>query len=597
MKIYNSKEIVTSSECGDAPTTGRFSGGALAYLDDLTIIGSHQKCIQALELLRTEGPGIGLQVNLSKTVAAPSAAQFDQSSLAYHRYSEDIKVVGFNEGFELLGVPCGPTPYVQSWLDKYLTSQFFPALEIVENFPDPQVQFQYMYWVILHKTNHIYRNIPPQVLSHSFLGSIEAGLKSVFRVIFELHEEEFLDLHWKQACLPIKDGGFGICSVSDTAWSAFPASFLAASKQMLNFCSKEDLLNSSIGRHFTACLDPIKTVAGIDEIYEVDSLLERDLEGRSRLQNEFHSHFKRAAVSEYLSYVKESLPEYDIARTFSSLGSAGGMYLLANPAWHSRFTKSEFLMAGRLRLGLSLKHFPAKYVCKCKENLVKRVPYGEHGQHCFVCDEGGSRNGRHHSLRDVLFQLAKDAKLNCISEPDNLFITQTYIKNNKPCGLRPDLLACDVPFDTKEGKSVFYKDVILDVSVTYPCSETATKIYKSGEVKGASASKIYEKKMDKYTEAAGQQYRVMPIIFETFGFLHPSSEGFIRHLVGIAAEHSLTPKSVLHNYWFRRFSVALVRANVRLLMSKANIANEAIKKVQASSYDDVERSTVNNPTL
>ena len=344
-------------------------------------------------------------------------------------------------------------------------------------------------------------------------------------------------------------------------------------------------------------MEKVKEAAQFPDRYVLETILARRPQQMESMQKEFYGQFKRQLVKKYQAYINESSYSYVNAKTYSSSSIIGGAYLLANPSTRSRFTKTEFLMAARWRLGIDLKHFPSKFICRCKDNTTKKAPFGAHGEHCFVCKEGRGRNKRHHSIRDILYQLIKDAKLNCECEPENLFITSVDEDTGKPCKRRPDLLVQDVPFDTNEEKVKFYKDTIIDVSVTYPCSDAAIRNFKSDQRKGAAAARIFDAKYNKYAEVAGDRYKMIPFVLETFGYIHPKSEGFLRHLIGVAADKSGTDKSVLCNYWFRRISVSLVRSNMRILLHKATLANDASKKHQASNYEDIEMCTINNPSL
>ena len=573
------------------------SGLALAYLDDLTVIGSHETCITVLELLQSEGPQIGLHLNLSKTSAVPSDLNYSVASRAYNSFSKEITIIDSASGFEVLGVPFGSLDYIHNRLQEFIDTKFIQAAEIVKKFPDPQVQFQYYYWVLLHKTNYLFRTLPTSVLEEGFISKIEDILKAVFKEIFELDDDEFKDIHWSQACLPIKEGGFGVGSIGHTAYCAFSASFIIAFEEMNYHLPKEDIFGTAYGLHCIDCVEKVKEAAQFPDRYVLETILARRPQQMESMQKEFYGQFKRQLVKKYQAYINESSHSYVNAKTYSSSSIIGGAYLLANPSTRSRFTKTEFLMAARWRLGIDLKHFPSKFICRCKDNTTKKAPFGAHGEHCFVCKEGRGRNKRHHSIRDILYQLIKDAKLNCESEPENLFIMSVDEDTGKPCKRRPDLLVQDVPFDTNEEKVKFYKDTIIDVSVTYPCSDAAIRNFKSDQRKGAAAARIFDAKYNKYAEVAGDRYKMIPFVLETFGYIHPKSEGFLRHLIGVAADKSGTDKSVLCNYWFRRISVSLVRSNMRILLHKATLANDASKKHQASNYEDIEMCTINNPSL
>jgi len=197
-----------------------------------------------------------------------------------------------------------------------------------------------------------------------------------------------------------------------------------------------------------------------------------------------------------------------------------------------------------------------------------------------------------------MFQLARDAKCSQVSiEPNNLFVTELNKKTGNPSQCRPDLLIKDVPYDTGLKSKHLHKDIILDVSITYPASFSAIQSKKTDLIQGAASNHTFDMKKRKYEKISDGKYKVIPIILETFGFIHETSKAFIKHLIHLAAQYSPIHKSVLHNYWFKRISVALQRYNAQMVLDYATKSHEHAQRNLATGFDDTLQRCINNPTM
>ena len=155
----------------------------------------------------------------------------------------------------------------------------------------------------------------------------------------------------------------------------------------------------------------------------------------------------------------------------------------------------------------------------------------------------------------------------------------------------------ECPFDDKKTKHRFYKDVIVDVSIVYPASESAINNNHTDRIRGAASQNTFNYKKNKYEKLSQHRHKTIPVIIETFGHIHSTSESFIRHLINLAAEASRSSKSKLHNYWFKRISASLHRSNARMVIEYAANVHEKAKQAAYSSYDDTFKRCFNNPTM
>ena len=81
--------------------------------------------------MQSEGPQIGLHLNLSKTSAVPSDLNYSVASCAYN--SKEITIIDSASGFEVLGVPFGSLDYIHNWLQDFID----PDCRTCEEIPGP----------------------------------------------------------------------------------------------------------------------------------------------------------------------------------------------------------------------------------------------------------------------------------------------------------------------------------------------------------------------------------------------------------------------------------------------------------------------------
>ena len=273
---------------------------------------------------------------------------------------------------------------------------------------------------------------------------------------------------------------------------------MTASPQMLRLFIKEEILSSTFGRAFQDSINRLNDHFPSDKKkYDPVSL---GYSHCKQLQKHYHSFYTDHAHRTFLNDMTKCNSNYHKVRSLSIEGEAGGLFLIAGPQKQFKFTRQEFLTAAWLRLGIPFKRFNANYKCRCSGNSTLTVEAGVYAQHCFVCKYGNIKNQRHDSIRDIIYQLAKDAKVSQVTrEPTRLFDTVFNDATGKPSQCRPDLLIKDLPYDD-ESKHRFYKDCILDVSVTYPATFNNINKNKASLVQGGASNYAFAQKRNKYTK-------------------------------------------------------------------------------------------------
>ena len=143
----------------------------------------------------------------------------DQSFL---EFPGDIQRVDANkDGAEFLGSPaCGSKEFVNNSLAKRV-DRVLECQQLLSDLGNSQVELHLLHSCLsLCKINHLIRTVASDVIERQ-LSRFDAGLRSSLESIIH---SSIPDLSWKQATLPVRLGGLGLCESTRTA----PAAFLAS---------------------------------------------------------------------------------------------------------------------------------------------------------------------------------------------------------------------------------------------------------------------------------------------------------------------------------------------------------------------------------
>ena len=184
------------------------------YLDDGTIIGHKDDVFKVFELLREEGPKIGLHLNVKKNeIWWPSRGETDPFPAEVERVP--------NEGVKLLGAPIGTEKFTTAFIKKKLTSlqQVCKMLTAVD---DAQIELGLFRGCLAYnKINHLLRTCPP-VLLRSALRLFDTHFREMLATI--LRVPCLGDDTWEHASLPTRFAGLGVTQTRTVAGAAFVGS-------------------------------------------------------------------------------------------------------------------------------------------------------------------------------------------------------------------------------------------------------------------------------------------------------------------------------------------------------------------------------------
>ena len=163
------------------------------------------------------------------------------------------------------------------------------------------------------------------------------------------------------------------------------------------------------------------------------------------------------------------------------------------------------------------------------------------------------RIGRHDALRNVLFAIAKQAGLNPRMEERSL-LPQEGREFERP----GDIV---IPNWAQGHHGIW------DVTVISPLQKYCVK--RAAEQSGVELTLRWKSKMAKsYDTCKAKGFEFLPLPVSTMGGWHPEASKAISKLGGALAAHTGKEKSVVVAHLFQRLSVALIKGNGALVLSR-----------------------------
>ena len=226
-------------------------------------------------------------------------------------------------------------------------------------------------------------------------------------------------------------------------------------------------------------------------------------------------------------------------------GSGDWLCALPSKALGLHLRRSEFVAAGRYRLGLPVFNLEAECPMPRCRMLSDRF-----GDHAISCGIGGERIARHNHVRDALLQVAVQGGLGPIKEPDGLLPGS----DDRPA----DLL---IPFWSGG------RDTAIDFTVVNPLQ--AALVRKSAQDGSSAVEHSHNVKVRKYEErCAAEGISFVPLAVDTLGGWHPSALPIITRLGRQVASNVGREGDEVVRHFRQRLGVLLVRDNVAMLCGR-----------------------------
>ncbi|XP_076948911.1 uncharacterized protein LOC143621346 [Bidens hawaiensis] len=190
------------------------------YLDDGTIIGGANEVAKALDIISSEGPSLGLQLNIKKTEVFWPA--FNGVKVKDGLFPSGI---GRPErGVKLFGGGVSRDPYFIKELARRRASRAVDLMKLSPCLRDPQSELLLLRSCMgVAKLLFGLRTCHPHMMDDA-VSCFDKGLREAIEDIFVCGGPFFGDLQWRLASLPMRLGGLGLLSAHDVGVYAFVAS-------------------------------------------------------------------------------------------------------------------------------------------------------------------------------------------------------------------------------------------------------------------------------------------------------------------------------------------------------------------------------------
>ena len=481
------------------------------YLDDFTLGGSVDSVSKDVDVIRTEGAKIGLDLNVSKCELVhhpgdlPATLPTCLSSFQGIRACDAVLLgAPLFAGHELDQAWSSRCDMLRRVLDRLKNIAAHDALILLRScFGAPKVL-------------HLLRCSPSfdcKVLPE-FDDLLRTGLVDILNCAMS-------DAQWLQASLPVKDGGLGVRKVAVLA----PSAYLASAASTLRL---QDAILTPGDRRLT--LDVY-----VDAASSTWSVVSSSAELPQPPCSFKQSQWDRPIIDCEVVRLRESYTDsLNLARLAAVSAPHSGDWLHALPITSCglRLDDEAIRVSAGLRLGVNLC---VQHTCPCGAAVDCT---GIHGLSCHLAF---GRQARHQLVNDIIWRAMSAAGVPSTKEPVGLL---------RDDGKRPDGLSL-IPWSG--GRAVTW-----DVTVVNPLAQSYLNQPGDEWIPGWAAEQAAARKEAKYS-GLPSSLLFQPVAFECLGAINSSGLDFITDIGRLTAEITGEPRST--QFLFQRLSVAVQRFN------------------------------------
>ncbi|XP_076956600.1 uncharacterized protein LOC143631862 [Bidens hawaiensis] len=505
------------------------------YLDDGTLIGDATLVAKALDIIRVEGPSLGLLLNIKKAeVFWPTC---DGAKTHEGLFPREIgRPV---HGVKLLGGAVSRNEEFISGLALKRAKRAVELMECLKGLRDPQSELLLLRSCMgVAKLLFGLRTCQPSYVGGA-VSVFDTGLRKAIEDIVVCGGAFFGDLQWRLASLPTRFGGLGICSAEDATSYAFVVS--KAQSWVLQDHILRECGGGLFDSDYRGALDtlhnslPDLDLGGFDfkDIAppKAQKILANALYGEivKTVEEKFALSPRQRAVFECLR-----APH---AQDFLSVVTIEGLGQCMSPV--------EYRAILKYRLMVPL--FPVDDPCPvCRKACLDS--FEEHAVHC---KELPGFKYRHDLVRDVLYDILKRAEISAKKEAPVTFLTD-------PLDGRSTLRPADIlVFGWEKGKHA-----CVDLTGVSPL----IGLRDHGFVVGHAINKAEAGKVAKHEKAClGNQHVFIPFAFDTFGALGPDAVQFLKRVQQVVFSNSTHAKG---NVVFSRVGFAIQKGVAAQLVAR-----------------------------
>jgi hypothetical protein len=533
----------------------KFSLQVGAILDDVTIMGSPNNTLHALNYIGREGPKHGLFLSSKTTLWSPSYSPIPIQLVNWvsPRVEDKISLTISNEkGVALLG---GGVSTDAEFLASFAEKRFIKwseSINLLMEFKDPFIQLLLLRSCLgFPKLNYLLRCTPPNLISLC-IKKMEGVLKDTLKSIVTGGGPGFGDFQFRLSTLPVCDSGLGIYNPVDICLFAYISS-VSQTKEL------QDLIldNAAIGlpaefhiyHHFF-----IETFNNKEDIALPQFT-------QSKLAAIFFKVRREMVLNDfYITQKNSELQHIFLAALESSKQKHASAYLFAlpNPYLNQVMSPKEF--RANMALRLLIPKFSGILICN-KDKCGR--PMDSHGYHAINCR--GSHFARHEIVVKALHSLAFEAGIQSqIGAPVKCLGVSTYLSSLLPSSSSSSLTAFR-PADVLMTLNDSIRKTCVDVTVVSPIKAHMPVNFVAGKDAKSAENEKFRKHEDACREAG---YEFIPFAVDTFGGLAPEALKLLKLIASNLEIIKNCSRNVALNIVFRRISFAIHLGVARQLVDR-----------------------------
>ncbi|GAU97086.1 hypothetical protein RvY_08441 [Ramazzottius varieornatus] len=466
----------------------------LWYLDDATLGGTLEQVSADLQTVISAGAALGLQLNMSKCEVFAFGETVRERTPAIAKMKVQCPGILLPESHSLtlLGAPLFPEA-IPKVLDGKTALAELMTLRL-EKISSHQALFLLKSCLSIPKLLYVLRCSPAYKCQQS-LRHFDDAIRSCAAKIANI---DMNDDTWRQASLPVANGGLRLRCAAELALPAYLASVHAAHHLVSQIVPEADL-------------DGV-TAEGITLWSAIC-----DVEPPPSLMRSLRKMWDTPIVERQFRVPLEQSTPTEKARLHAVSSKESGAWLDALPVsvLGNLLDDNCFRISVGLRLGAKLCE---PHACRCG------VQVDGLGRHGLACKNSAGRHSRHDALNDIIHRALTSCQVHNIREPNGLL---------RDDGRRPDGLTL-VPWC--QGKALAWDVTVVD---------TLGQTYLQGSTErvGFAANQAEEKKRSKYVELEGR-YLFCAVGFETFGVFGNEARDLIQKIGKKIMDRTGEPRSL-----------------------------------------------------
>ncbi|KAL0219404.1 hypothetical protein P9112_005057 [Eukaryota sp. TZLM1-RC] len=526
----------------------------VAYMDDISLIGSFDLLELVAQEIADSYENIGLHLNASKCLLIGSSAQdlvINDSIVLFTNYSSDA--------FKLIGCWLGNVPRIQNELQVILEKMKIELDSISSLDIEKRIKFFMLKICYTGRIIHILRSCAPSI-ALDFCRSFNS-----------LRTEFFADL------LDVEPGMLK----SHLFSSANLGAFLGGGKNFIfefsrRFPDDSHLLVPNCSPHLyeLSCeleeLPPqIWTKCFPQSIQEIPNRSLFNLQFCcKKLQQKLSKIFESLDFDVRLGLAKKKNPAFANLLQYMCDCTSSALVTTIPQVYGTLLSDSAWTLNMRFRSFIWPDNLPHNLICKCSREITTT--------HLLNCKHFITfRSKVHDAVRDQLYCMCKSHRIESFLEPllSNLFDAEDdFHKNNRGDVILPGL---DGSF------------ILLDVMSVDPCNASNERLVNSeihNPLSNAENFKLkkYNEPLSKLASLQHAKYNLYPFVFSLFGSLSPTALRILDDFEMIVKRR--TGKNFNRLFWLNRIVFSIFKGMSKMVSDALLSLGSHYKKVASSVF-------------